>query len=58
MKTKSGKIKRGERLTLLLSEHEKDCIEAHANRLGVSATAAIRLILAAKIVGFAAKESP
>lgn len=54
-KTKDARVKRHERLTLLLSEHEKACIKRHANGIGVSATAAIRLILAAKIVGFASK---
>jgi hypothetical protein len=50
------RVERVKRVTLLLSEGEKEALEAHAQRIGVSLTAAVRLVLQEKVRGFVGKE--
>lgn len=52
---KNGKIERDQRVPILLSKDEKAALEAHANRIGLSVNALVRLLLADKIEGFAGK---
>lgn len=55
---KKSRKRRLERVTLLLTPHEKRVLEAYAERADVSVTKAVRGVLGEQIDGFAQKPMP